>query len=84
MKFTFQLIYSAGGGEATKTVPVRYNLYSRSIISNLSSQAEVDRFCNLRVVEKPTVAQLVKKFTAFCGTRMFITVFTRARCLLLS
>jgi hypothetical protein len=30
------------------------------------------------LVEKPPVAQLLKNFTAFYGTRMFITVFTRA------
>jgi hypothetical protein len=32
-----------------------------------------------RVFEKLIVAQLVKKLPAFCGTRKFITVFTRAR-----
>jgi hypothetical protein len=31
------------------------------------------------LLEKLTVAQLVNKFSAFYGTRMFITVFTRAR-----
>jgi hypothetical protein len=30
------------------------------------------------ILEKLTVAQLVKKFTAFYGTKRFITVFTRA------
>ena len=29
--------------------------------------------------EKLAVSQLVRKFTTFCGTRRFITVFTRAR-----
>jgi hypothetical protein len=32
-----------------------------------------------RVLEKLTVAYLVKKFPAFYGTRRFITAFTRAR-----
>jgi len=31
------------------------------------------------LLEKLTVTQLVKKFSAFYGTRRFITVFTRAR-----
>jgi hypothetical protein len=31
------------------------------------------------LLEKLTVPQLVKKFSAFYGTRMFITVFTTAR-----
>jgi hypothetical protein len=31
------------------------------------------------VLEKLTVTQLLKKFTAFYGTRRFITVFTRSR-----
>jgi len=29
-------------------------------------------------LEKLIVTQLIKKFVAFCGTRRFITVFTRA------
>jgi hypothetical protein len=33
---------------------------------------------NKALLEKITVAQLVKKFSAFSGTRRFITVFTRA------
>jgi hypothetical protein len=32
-----------------------------------------------RLVGKLTVAQLVKKYPAFYGTRRFITAFTRAR-----
>jgi len=36
------------------------------------------------LLEKLTGSQLVKKFLAFCGTRRFITVFTRARHLSLS
>jgi hypothetical protein len=28
--------------------------------------------------EKLMVSQLVKKFSAFCGTQMFITIFTRS------
>jgi len=31
------------------------------------------------VLEKLIVAQLVKNFPAFCGTRRFVTVFTRTR-----
>jgi len=31
-----------------------------------------------RVLEKLIVNQLVKKFPTFCGTRRFITMFTRA------
>jgi hypothetical protein len=34
--------------------------------------------------EKLTVSQLVKKFSAFYGTRRFMTAFTRARHLSLS
>jgi hypothetical protein len=30
------------------------------------------------LIEKPPIAQLLKKFPAFNGTRRFITVFTRA------
>jgi len=37
-----------------------------------------------RVLEKLIVAQLVKKFSIYYGTRRFITVFTRARQLSLS
>jgi hypothetical protein len=29
-------------------------------------------------LEKLIVSQLVKKFSAFCGTQMFITTFTRS------
>ena len=36
------------------------------------------------LLEKPTGFQLVKKFPAFYGTRMFITAFTSARHLSLS
>jgi hypothetical protein len=36
------------------------------------------------VIEKLTGSQLVKKFPAFYGTRMFITAFTTARHLTLS
>ena len=36
------------------------------------------------LLEKLTGFQLVKKFTAFYGTRRFITAFTRARHLSLS
>jgi hypothetical protein len=36
------------------------------------------------LLEKLTVSQLVKKFSAFYGTRRFITAFTRARHLSLS
>jgi hypothetical protein len=32
----------------------------------------------LSLLEKPTVAQLLKNFPIFYGTRRFITVFTRA------
>jgi hypothetical protein len=34
---------------------------------------------NSRLLEKPTVAQLLKNFPTFYGTRRLITVFTRAR-----
>jgi hypothetical protein len=34
---------------------------------------------SLVLLEKPTVAQLLKNFLTFYGTRRFITVFTRAR-----
>jgi len=37
-----------------------------------------------RVLEKLTGSQLVKKFPAFYGTRIFITAFTSARYLILS
>jgi len=37
-----------------------------------------------RILEKLTGPQLVKKFPAFYGTRMFITAFTSARHLSLS
>jgi len=36
------------------------------------------------LVEKLVVAQLLKKFSNFYGTRMFITVFTRMRDLIIS
>jgi hypothetical protein len=36
------------------------------------------------LLEKRTVLQLVKKFPAFYGTRMFITAFTSARHMFLS
>ena len=36
------------------------------------------------LLEKLTDSQLLKKFTAFCGTRRFITAFTNARHLSLS
>jgi len=36
------------------------------------------------LLQKPTGFQLVKKFPAFCGTRMFITTFTSAHHLSLS
>jgi hypothetical protein len=36
------------------------------------------------LLEKVTGLQLVKKFPAFCGTRRFITAFTRARYLSIS
>jgi hypothetical protein len=36
------------------------------------------------LLEKLTGSRLVKKFTAFCGTRRFITAFTSARYLSLS
>jgi hypothetical protein len=36
------------------------------------------------LLEKLTSPQLVKKFLAFCGTRRFITAFTRTRHLSLS
>ena len=36
------------------------------------------------LLEKLSGPQLVKKFRAFDGTKMFITAFTRARCLSLS
>jgi len=35
--------------------------------------------CSRVHLEKLTVSQLVKKFSAFCGNRRFITVFTSAR-----
>ena len=35
--------------------------------------------CSRVLHEKPTRPQLVKKLPAFCGTRRFITAFTRAR-----
>jgi hypothetical protein len=35
-------------------------------------------------LDTPTGSQLVKKFSAFCGTRRFITAFTRDRHLSLS
>jgi hypothetical protein len=31
------------------------------------------------ILEKPTVAQMLKKFTALPGTRRFTTVYTKAR-----
>ena len=40
--------------------------------------------CSTVLLGKLTGSQLVKKFTAFYGTRMFITAFTRARHLSLS
>ena len=40
--------------------------------------------CSIVLLEKLTGSQLVKKFPAFCGTRSFITAFTRARHLSLS
>jgi len=52
------------------------------------SQESADTLCNIsnlltpwsRVsLENVTVTQLVKKFPAFCGTRKFITLFTRDR-----
>ena len=33
--------------------------------------------CSRVLLEKLTGSQLVKKFTAFCGTRKFITAFTK-------
>jgi hypothetical protein len=45
---------------------------------------EASGFCSWRipwswVLQKPTVAQPLRKFPAFHGTRRFIAVFTRAR-----
>jgi len=34
--------------------------------------------CRRYVLDNLTVTQLVKKLRAFCGTRLFITIFTRA------
>jgi hypothetical protein len=33
-----------------------------------------------RVLEKPIVALMAKKLTAFCGTGRFITIFTGTYC----
>ena len=45
---------------------------------------DIIKYCMERVLEKLTDPQLVKKFPAFHGTRMFITAFTSACHLFLS
>jgi len=50
---------------------------SRSIIYTFSSSKGEPPPWG-RVLEKRIIAQVVKKFLAFCETRRFITVFTRA------
>lgn len=40
--------------------------------------------CNLNLLENPIAAQLMKKLSAFCGTEILITVFTRSHRLSLS
>jgi len=48
------------------------NQWSTSVSNYVTPKSRV-------FLEKLTVTQLVKKFPAFCGSPMFIAVFTKAR-----